>query len=50
MMGTAYLLTEEAVARGAVRPAFQRQVCEARGTELLRTAPGHATRCVPSLS
>ncbi|MDH6143388.1 acyl transferase domain-containing protein/NAD(P)H-dependent flavin oxidoreductase YrpB (nitropropane dioxygenase family) [Kitasatospora sp. GP30] len=48
LMGTAYLFTEEAVAHGAVRPAFQRQVCRARGTELLQTAPGHATRCVPS--
>ncbi|MCC9307900.1 SDR family oxidoreductase [Kitasatospora sp. RB6PN24] len=48
LMGTAYLFTEEAVAYGAVRPVFQRQVCEARGTELLQTAPGHATRCVPS--
>ncbi|MER8184969.1 SDR family NAD(P)-dependent oxidoreductase [Kitasatospora sp. NPDC094015] len=48
LMGTAYLFTEEAVAHGAVRPAFQRQVVAARGTELLLTAPGHATRCVPS--
>ncbi|MFJ2189317.1 SDR family NAD(P)-dependent oxidoreductase [Kitasatospora sp. NPDC087861] len=48
LMGTAYLFTEEAVACGAVRPQFQRQVLAARGTELLQTAPGHATRCVPS--
>jgi acyl transferase domain-containing protein/NAD(P)H-dependent flavin oxidoreductase YrpB (nitropropane dioxygenase family) len=48
LMGTAYLFTEEAVACGAVQPAFQRQVLAARGTELLQTAPGHATRCVPS--
>ncbi|MFI9270968.1 SDR family NAD(P)-dependent oxidoreductase [Kitasatospora sp. NPDC052896] len=48
LMGTAYLFTEEAVALGAVQPQFQRQVLAARGTELLRTAPGHATRCVPS--
>ncbi|MDH6135659.1 acyl transferase domain-containing protein/NAD(P)H-dependent flavin oxidoreductase YrpB (nitropropane dioxygenase family) [Kitasatospora sp. MAA4] len=48
LMGTAYLFTEEAVACGAVRSRFQRQVLAARATELLQTAPGHATRCVPS--
>ena len=48
LMGTAYLFTEEAVACGAVQPGFQRQVLAAQGTELLQTAPGHATRCVPS--
>ncbi|MET7680780.1 SDR family NAD(P)-dependent oxidoreductase [Streptomyces sp. NPDC005423] len=48
LMGTAYLFTEEAVARGAVRPLFQEQVLRAESTTLLETAPGHATRCVPS--
>ncbi|MEU9128523.1 SDR family oxidoreductase [Kitasatospora sp. NPDC048540] len=48
LMGTAYLFTEEAVAHGAVQPLFQRQVVAAQATELLVTAPGHATRCVPS--
>ncbi|MFE4513466.1 SDR family NAD(P)-dependent oxidoreductase, partial [Kitasatospora sp. NPDC056783] len=48
LMGTAYLFTEEAVAHGAVQPQFQRQVLAARGTALLQTAPGHATRCVAS--
>ncbi|MER5885236.1 SDR family oxidoreductase [Streptomyces sp. NPDC001941] len=48
LMGTAYLFTEEAVACGAIQPLFQRQVLAARGTALLQTAPGHATRCVPS--
>ncbi|AWN31823.1 polyketide synthase [Streptomyces sp. NEAU-S7GS2] len=48
LMGTAYLFTEEAVGRAAVRPQFQRQVVAARRTELLETAPGHATRCVSS--
>ncbi|MFD3550065.1 beta-ketoacyl synthase N-terminal-like domain-containing protein, partial [Streptomyces sp. NPDC058655] len=48
LMGTAYLFTEEAVAYGAVKPVFQRQVLAAERTALLRTAPGHATRCVPS--
>lgn len=48
LMGTAYLFTEEAVDCGAVQPLFQRQVLAARRTELLETAPGHATRCVSS--
>ncbi|MEU6971840.1 SDR family oxidoreductase [Kitasatospora aureofaciens] len=48
LMGTAYLFTREAVQLGAVQPQFQRQVLAAKGTELLQTAPGHATRCVPS--
>ncbi|WP_370949090.1 SDR family oxidoreductase [Amycolatopsis sp. cg5] len=48
LMGTAYLFTEEAVAAGAVLPLFQRQVIEAEHTDLLETAPGHATRCVRS--
>ncbi|HEX6347096.1 SDR family NAD(P)-dependent oxidoreductase [Umezawaea sp.] len=48
LMGTAYLFTEEAVRAGAVQPLFQRQVVAAERTELLETAPGHATRCVSS--
>ncbi|MFG3016744.1 SDR family NAD(P)-dependent oxidoreductase [Streptomyces cinerochromogenes] len=48
LMGTAYLFTVEAVTQGAVRPLFQRQVLTATATALLETAPGHATRCVPS--
>ncbi|MBB4909422.1 type I polyketide synthase [Actinophytocola algeriensis] len=48
LMGTAYLFTEEAVASGAIRPLFQRQVVAAARTDLLETAPGHATRCVHS--
>ncbi|MEV5954502.1 SDR family NAD(P)-dependent oxidoreductase [Streptomyces sp. NPDC051987] len=48
LMGTAYLFTEEAVDRGAIQPLFQRQVMAAATTALLETAPGHATRCVPS--
>ncbi len=47
-MGTAYLFTDEAVACGAIQPLFQRQVLAAERTALLHTAPGHATRCVPS--
>ncbi|MFF4445618.1 SDR family NAD(P)-dependent oxidoreductase [Streptomyces sp. NPDC001502] len=45
LMGTAYLFTEEAVAAGAIRPGFQRAAVECADTVLLRTAPGHATRC-----
>ncbi|TDC20759.1 acyltransferase domain-containing protein, partial [Streptomyces sp. 8K308] len=48
LMGTAYLFTEEAVAVGAIKPLFQRQVVAADGTDLLETAPGHATRCARS--
>ncbi len=48
LMGTAYLFTGEAVHAGAVLPLFQRQVVEATRTDLLETAPGHATRCVRS--
>ncbi|MEU9957760.1 SDR family NAD(P)-dependent oxidoreductase [Streptomyces sp. NPDC050982] len=48
LMGTAYLFTDEAVECGAVQPLFQQQVMAATRTTLLETAPGHATRCVPS--
>nr|WP_254896628.1 type I polyketide synthase [Amycolatopsis sp. Hca4] len=48
LMGTAYLFTREAVDAGAVRPLFQRRLLEAEHTDLLETAPGHATRCVRS--
>lgn len=46
LMGTAYLFTEEAVATGAVVPAYQRTAIECQATSLLETGPGHATRCV----
>ncbi|HWE87915.1 MAG TPA: SDR family oxidoreductase [Pseudonocardiaceae bacterium] len=48
LMGTGYLFTEEAVEYGAVRPVFQQQAVAAKTTALLETAPGHATRCLPS--
>ncbi|MFJ6016728.1 SDR family NAD(P)-dependent oxidoreductase [Streptomyces sp. NPDC092952] len=48
LMGTAYLFTEEAVAAGAIQPLYQRQVIAADRTDLLETAPGHATRCAHS--
>ncbi|MGW9432698.1 beta-ketoacyl synthase N-terminal-like domain-containing protein, partial [Streptomyces decoyicus] len=45
LMGTAYLFTQEAVATGAVLPGFQDTALACDRTVLLRTAPGHATRC-----
>lgn len=48
LMGTAYLFTREAVDAGAVLPLFQRSLLDAEHTDLLETAPGHATRCVRS--
>ncbi|GAB3145342.1 type I polyketide synthase [Amycolatopsis stemonae] len=48
LMGTAYLFTREAVEAGAVLPQFQRELLGAEQTDLLETAPGHATRCVRS--
>ncbi|MGW4466825.1 SDR family NAD(P)-dependent oxidoreductase [Micromonospora sp. NPDC004704] len=48
LMGTAYLFTSEAVEEGAIQPLFHQQAIAATGTSLLETAPGHATRCLPS--
>src|SRR5260221_26088 len=48
LMGTAYLFTDEAVACGAIRPAFQEAAIQCDSTALLETAPGHATRCAVS--
>ncbi len=48
LMGTAYLLTEEAVATGAILPGFQQAAARCERTVLLETSPGHATRCVDS--
>ncbi len=48
LMGTGYLFTEEAVAAGAIQPLFQRHIVAAERTDLLETAPGHATRCAHS--
>jgi acyl transferase domain-containing protein/NAD(P)H-dependent flavin oxidoreductase YrpB (nitropropane dioxygenase family)/acyl carrier protein len=48
LMGTAYLFTREAVEQGAIRPLFHREAIAASRTSLLETAPGHATRCLPS--
>ncbi|WP_443732104.1 SDR family oxidoreductase [Streptantibioticus silvisoli] len=48
LMGTGYLFTEEAVRAGAILPLFQRHIVAAERTDLLETAPGHATRCAHS--
>ncbi|MGH9069490.1 MAG: beta-ketoacyl synthase N-terminal-like domain-containing protein, partial [Acidimicrobiales bacterium] len=44
LMGTAYLFTAEAVAAGAIQPAFQETAVACQRTALLETAPGHTTR------
>ena len=48
LMGSAYVLTEEAVAAGAITPTFQAEAVACAQTVLLETSPGHATRCVRS--
>ncbi len=48
LMGSAYILTHEAVACGAVQPLFQQEVCAADHTVLLETSPGHAIRVLDS--
>lgn len=48
VMGTAYLLTHEAVNTGAIGPIFQQVAQSCRRTVLLETGPGHATRCADS--
>lgn len=48
LMGSAYILTQEAVSSGAVNAQFQKQILAGGSTVLLETAPGHATRCLHS--
>ena len=48
LMGSAYILTQEAVSSGAVNTQFQKQILAGGSTVLLETAPGHATRCLQS--
>ncbi len=48
LMGTAYLFTDEAVAGGAIVPAYRDMAVSCSTTVLLETSPGHATRCVDS--
>jgi len=48
LMGSAYILTAEAVQSGAVQSLFQEEVCAAEKTVLLETSPGHAIRVLDS--
>ncbi len=48
VMGTAYLFTQQAVVAGANAPGFQRAALARDRTVLLKTAPGHTTRCADS--
>lgn len=48
LMGSAYIMTREAVASGAINKNFQKKVVTGGATALLETAPGHATRCLHS--
>ncbi|MFQ6040565.1 MAG: nitronate monooxygenase [Candidatus Poribacteria bacterium] len=45
-LGTAYLLTKEAVSSGAIVETFQQEAIKCDNTILLETALGHASRCV----
>jgi acyl transferase domain-containing protein/NAD(P)H-dependent flavin oxidoreductase YrpB (nitropropane dioxygenase family)/NAD(P)-dependent dehydrogenase (short-subunit alcohol dehydrogenase family) len=48
LMGTAYLFTREAVASGAIAPAFQQEAQRCAQTALLDASGGHAIRCAPT--
>src|SRR5918998_127320 len=45
LMGTAYLLTDEAVAAAPLGDEFQAQALACERTALLESGPGHVTRC-----
>ncbi|MES1261717.1 MAG: SDR family NAD(P)-dependent oxidoreductase [Acidobacteriota bacterium] len=45
LMGTAYLFTEEAVARKAITETFQDELLACRDTVTLLSGPGHMSRC-----
>ncbi len=45
LMGSAYLFTDEAVSSGAIDEAYRKTAMACTATELVETAPGHATRC-----
>ncbi len=46
LIGSAYIFTKEAVESGAILQKFQDKAVELKGTSLLETAPGHASRCL----
>ncbi|SFR06146.1 type I polyketide synthase [Poseidonocella sedimentorum] len=48
LMGSAYLLTEDATRSGAIGPAFQEAAIACRSTAAIKTGPGHAIRCAPT--
>lgn len=48
LMGTAYLGTEEAVSSTAITSTFQNVILEKNNSVLLRSAIGHANRCIDS--
>ena len=48
LMGTAYVMTAEAVETGAITQTFLDEAIACADTVLLETSPGHATRCVAS--
>ncbi|HIF40556.1 MAG TPA: SDR family NAD(P)-dependent oxidoreductase [Planctomycetes bacterium] len=45
LMGSAYIFTDEAVSSGAIDEGYRQTAVACKGTELVETAPGHATRC-----
>ncbi|MDR3120824.1 MAG: nitronate monooxygenase, partial [Clostridiales bacterium] len=47
-LGTAYLYTDEVVARGAITEDYRKLLLDGRGTVLLKSGSGQETRCVPS--
>jgi len=48
VVGTAYILTREAVETGAILPGYQALVLSSATTRLLASGPGHATRVADS--
>ncbi len=46
LMGTVYLFSREAVASGAITPAYQQQLLQCRTTRLLHSGSGHASCCI----
>ncbi|MEE3317147.1 MAG: beta-ketoacyl synthase N-terminal-like domain-containing protein, partial [Pseudomonadota bacterium] len=48
VVGTAYILTKEAIEAGAVLPTYQQLALNSSRTMLLESGPGHATRVVES--
>jgi acyl transferase domain-containing protein/NAD(P)H-dependent flavin oxidoreductase YrpB (nitropropane dioxygenase family)/NAD(P)-dependent dehydrogenase (short-subunit alcohol dehydrogenase family) len=47
-LGSAYLITDEAVATGAITKRYQQEAIQCGATALLESRPGHAIRCTCS--